>query len=142
MNNNNNALTIGFFGILALMLFGLVLFFLKVQDSRQNLNQQPIIIDNNDRDNDNGHRRHNFCPPNQPNCPPNVNPAPIPPCQPPVDYIGEARRLYILGYEDGSRGIRPDYRYKDNVHYIRGYRDGARHCPSGIQFQIGIDLRD
>lgn len=133
-NSDNNALTIGFFGVLALMLFGLVLFFLKIQDSNET--QQPIVIQQQEREYDRNRgrdhdHRHEF---------PQQSPQ-IPPCNPPSDCIGEARVLYTLGYEDGCRGRKPDYRYQNNVHYIKGYRDGSRFCPNGIQFQIGIDLR-
>ncbi len=133
-NSGNNALTIGFFGVIALMLFGLVLFFLKIQDSNQQQSpqiQQPIVIQQ-ERSRDYDRHEHRF----------QQNPIQqIPPCNPPSDCVGESRILYTMGYEDGCRGRRPDYRYQNNIHYIKGYRDGSRFCPNGIQFQIGIDIK-
>lgn len=48
----------------------------------------------------------------------------VPPPRPPVHWVDAHRRLYILGYEDGSHGL-PIRR--DSSWYLKGYNDGRCH---------------
>lgn len=119
-NNGNNLALVGLFGII---LTALVLFYFKQKEREQEFQPQPIV-------------QAPVAPQPQPLPQPPVQPVPPPVC--PHDIPLDYRKLYVMGYDDSSHGRRPNQVYQDNIHYIRGYRDGQRFCPPGFFFQIGI----
>jgi len=115
MDNNNGLIIGGLFAIVCLIMFALM---------QRNTNQQQTVTP-----------------------PVVVQPAPAQPQQPqiqhqhhcPPDILGASRELYSMGYMDASSGRRPNSIYRNDPYYMRGYRDGAPHCPPQLRFNINID---
>ncbi len=124
-NNNNGLMAIGLFAIVSLMIFALVVF--SKQESTPIAQQSPVVVNQN-----------NSPPPapvviNQNTAPQTTVVVPPPVCPPDCDS-----NLYEMGYEDSSCGRRANWFYRNNVHYMRGYRDGSRFCPPRLRFNINI----
>ena len=125
--NNNNLIIAGLFGFLIIVLFSLVIMFMKQQGASRHFNKPDMQMQPQQPQFDQGP------PPQQEQ--PNVIVVPPPNC--PHHYIDEHRNLYNRGYDDGVHGHRVDPVFRDSIHYMAGYRDGARYFP-GIGFHIRI----
>lgn len=123
-NNNNGLMAIGLFAIVSLMIFALVVF--SKQENTPIAQQSPVVVNQN-----------NSPPPpvvvNQNTAPQTTVVVPPPVCPPDCDSS-----LYEMGYKDSSCGRRANWFYRNNVHYMRGYRDGSRFCPPRLRFNINI----
>jgi hypothetical protein len=122
---NSNGIIIGLLALVCLIMFALML--------HKNMNpnptmpipqpqiQQPAPAPQQPQQPQQPHRH---CPP--PVCPP--------------DCILEGHKiLYNMGYMDAACGRRPNSLYRTDPMYMRGYRDGAPHCPPNLKLNIIID---